>query len=157
MASVAKLLDEPAVLGTAALTTVTKRRFSVMTTAIIGTGGIGSAISRLLASGGESVRLSNADPEPARMLAEEIGAAAIVSADNRDALLGADAVVLALRFTVLQGVIDGDRHPAHRQAGGRSEQPLRTDEQGHVLRVLPDSQSSGEAVSSCVWVVARTP
>jgi predicted dinucleotide-binding enzyme len=33
-----------------------------VTTAIVGTGGIGSAIARLLASGGESLRLSSADP-----------------------------------------------------------------------------------------------
>ena len=44
-----------------------------MTTAIIGTGGIGSAIARRLASGGESLRLSSADHESARALAAEIG------------------------------------------------------------------------------------
>ncbi len=32
-----------------------------MTTAIIGTGGIGSVIARQLASGGETLRLSSAD------------------------------------------------------------------------------------------------
>ena len=77
-----------------------------MTTAIIGTGGIGSAIARQLASGGETLRLSSADNDSARALAAEIGRAAVVAADNRDALQGADAVVLALRFTVLKGVID---------------------------------------------------
>ena len=79
---------------------------SVMTTAVIGTGGIGSVIARQLASGGETLRLSSADNESARTLAAEIGRAAVVAADNRDALQGADAVVLALRFTVLKGVID---------------------------------------------------
>jgi predicted dinucleotide-binding enzyme len=34
-----------------------------MTTAIIGTGAIGSAIARELASGGETLRLSRAVPE----------------------------------------------------------------------------------------------
>ena len=77
-----------------------------MTTAIIGTGGIGSAIARQLASGGETVRLSSTDEESARRLATEIGEAAIVAVDNRGALDGADAVVLALRFGVLKGVID---------------------------------------------------
>ena len=37
-----------------------------MTTAVIGTGGIGSVIARHLASGGETLRLSSADPESAR-------------------------------------------------------------------------------------------
>jgi predicted dinucleotide-binding enzyme len=35
-----------------------------MTTAIIGTGGIGSVIARQLALGGETLRLSSADNEP---------------------------------------------------------------------------------------------
>ena len=34
-----------------------------MTTAIIGTGRIGSVIARQLAAGGETLRLSSADPE----------------------------------------------------------------------------------------------
>jgi predicted dinucleotide-binding enzyme len=39
------------------------------------------------------------------MLAAEIGRAALVAVDNSDALRGADAVVLALRFAILKGVI----------------------------------------------------
>ena len=40
--------------------------------------------------------------------------AAVVAADNRDALQGADAVVLALRFSVLKGVIDEIADPLDR-------------------------------------------
>ena len=76
-----------------------------MTSAIIGTGGLGSVIAHQLASGGETLRLSSANNESARTLAAQIGRAAVVAADNRDALQGADAVVLALRFTALKGVI----------------------------------------------------
>ncbi len=61
-----------------------------MTTAIIGTGGIGSVIARRLASGGETLRLSSADTESARTLAAEIGHGAVVAAGNPDALQGAD-------------------------------------------------------------------
>jgi hypothetical protein len=82
-----------------------------MTTAIIGTGGIGSAIARLLASGGETLRLSSADTKSARALAAEIGRATVAAVDNREALQGADAVVLALRFTALKGVIDEIAEP----------------------------------------------
>jgi hypothetical protein len=49
---------------------------------------------------------SSAGNEPARILAAEIGRAAVVAIDNRDALRGVDAVVLTLRFAVLNGVID---------------------------------------------------
>src|SRR5579862_4330379 len=76
-----------------------------MTTAIIGTGGIGSAIARRLASGGESLRLSSADSASARSLAAEIGPVAVVADGNGDVLQGANTVVLALRFTVLESVI----------------------------------------------------
>jgi predicted dinucleotide-binding enzyme len=44
-----------------------------MSTAIIGTGGLGSVIARRLASGGETLRLSSADTESARTLAAAIG------------------------------------------------------------------------------------
>ena len=40
-----------------------------MTTTIIGTGGLGSAIARQLASGGEALQLASVDPESARRLA----------------------------------------------------------------------------------------
>jgi predicted dinucleotide-binding enzyme len=76
-----------------------------VTTAVIGTGGLGSVIARQLASGGGTLRLSSASQESARVLAAEIGGAAVVAAGNRDALRDAEAVVLALRFTVLKGAI----------------------------------------------------
>jgi predicted dinucleotide-binding enzyme len=82
-----------------------------MTTAIIGTGGLGSVIARQLASGGETLRLASAHRESAQKLAAEIGRAAVVAVDNRDALHGADAGVLALRFSVLQRVIDEIAEP----------------------------------------------
>ncbi|MFY9889609.1 MAG: NAD(P)-binding domain-containing protein [Streptosporangiaceae bacterium] len=94
-----------------------------MTTAIIGTGGIGSAIARQLASGGETLRLSSADTKSARTLAAEIGRAAVVAADNHDVLQGADAVVLALRFTALKGVIDEIADALTGKGRGRSQQP----------------------------------
>jgi predicted dinucleotide-binding enzyme len=78
-----------------------------MTTVIIGTGGIGSVIARLLAAGGENLRLSSADTASARALAAKIGPAAVAAAGNGDALQGADAVVLALRFTVLASTRKG--------------------------------------------------
>src|SRR5580658_9261986 len=53
-----------------------------MTTAVIGTGGIGSAIARCLASGGETLRLASADSDSARRLSAEIGQGAFVAADN---------------------------------------------------------------------------
>jgi predicted dinucleotide-binding enzyme len=95
-----------------------------MTTAVIGTGGIGSVVADHLASGGENLRLSSANNESARRLADEIGPVAVVAVDNRAALRGVDAVVLALRFTALKGVIHEIRR-ASRQARCHPEQPRR--------------------------------
>jgi predicted dinucleotide-binding enzyme len=123
-----------------------------MTTAIIGTGGIGSAIARELASGGESLRLASADQESARTLAAKIGPAAVAAADNRDALPGADAVVLALRFTVLKGVIDEIADQLAGKLVVVPSNPVSADAQGNITRVLPDGQSSGRVVAG--WLPA---
>jgi hypothetical protein len=126
-----------------------------VTTAVIGTGEIGSVIARLLASGGETVRLSSADNESARTLAAELGRAAVVAVDNGDALQGADAVVLALRFAVLQGVIDEIADPLVDKLVVVPSNPLGTDAQGNVSRLLPKGQSSGEVVSGWLPAEAR--
>ena len=123
-----------------------------MTTAIIATGGIGSAIARQLASGGEALRLSSANRESARTLAAEIGRAAVVAVDNRDALPGADAVVLALRFTVLKDVIDEIADPLADKVLVVPSNPFGIDAQGNVSRLLPKEQSSGEVVTG--WLPA---
>ncbi len=127
----------------------------VMTTAIIGTGGIGSVIARRLASGGETLRLSSADNASARTLAAEIGGAAVVAVDNRDALRGADAVVLALRFTALKGVIAEIADPLTGKLVVVPSNPLALDAQGNVVRLLPKGQSSGEVVAGWVPAAAR--
>ncbi len=126
-----------------------------MTTAIIGTGGLGSVIARHLASGGETVRLSSADNESARKLGAQIGRAAVVAVDNRDALQGADAVILALRFTVLKGVIDEIVGPLTDKLVVVPSNPLTIDARGNVSCVLPKGQSSGKAVAGWLPKGAR--
>jgi len=126
-----------------------------MTTAIIGTGGIGSVIARQLALGGEALRLSSANKESARTLAAQIGQAAVVAADNRDALQDADAVVLALRFVVLKGVIDEIADQLADKLVVVPSNPLTTDAEGHVTRLLPQGQSSGQVLAEWLPAGAR--
>ncbi len=126
-----------------------------MTSGIIGTGALGSAIARQLASGGEILRLSSADTKSARELASQIGRAVVVAADNRDALEGAEAVVLALRFTVLKSVIDEIGDSLAGKVVVVPSNPLSTDAHGKVSRVLPDGQSSGEIVAGWLPPGAR--
>jgi 8-hydroxy-5-deazaflavin:NADPH oxidoreductase len=124
-----------------------------MTTAVIGTGGLGSVIARLLASGNEPLRLASANNESARTLAAEIGRGAVAAVDNGEALQGADAVVLALRFTVLQSVITEIADLLDDKLVVVPSNPLTTDAQGNVERVLPEGQASGEEVAG--WLGGR--
>jgi 8-hydroxy-5-deazaflavin:NADPH oxidoreductase len=125
-----------------------------MTTAVIGTGGIGSVIVRLLASGGETLRLSSADTASARKLAAQIGPAAVVAVDNHDALRGADAVVLALRFGVLKGVISEIADSLTDTLVVVPSNPVSLDPQGNLVHLLPTGHSSGEVVAG--WLPAAT-
>ena len=126
-----------------------------MTTAIIGTGGLGSVIARQLAPGGETLRLSSADQESARTLAAQIGRVAVVAVDNRDAVRGAGAVVLALRFTVLKGVIAEIAGPLTGKVVVVPSNPLTADAHGYLSRVLPEGQSSGKVVARWLPAGAR--
>jgi predicted dinucleotide-binding enzyme len=115
---------------------------------------LGSVIARLLTSGGESVRLASADAQSARKLAAELGPEAVAADEDRAALRGAGAVVLALRFTVLEGVIDEIADSLADKLVVVPSNPLTTDAEGNVSRVLPAGQSSGEVVSG--WLPAGT-
>jgi hypothetical protein len=126
-----------------------------VTTAIIGTGGIGSAIARLLGTGGEALRLSSVDKQSAQRLAAAIGGTAVVTVDNRSALQGADAVILALRFPMLEDVIDEIADSLADKAFVVPSNPVGLDAQGKIVRLLPDGQSSGETIAGWLPTGAR--
>ena len=79
----------------------------------------------------------------------------MVAADNRDALRGADAVVLALRFTVLKGVIDEIADSLTGKVVVVPSNPVTADAQGNVSRLLPEGQSSGEVLAGWLPAGAR--
>ena len=128
---------------------------AVVTTAVIGTGGIGSAIARLLASGGETLRLTSANLESARQLQRQIGGSAVVAADNHGAVQEADAVILALRFVVLKEVIGEIADSLADKVVVVPSNPLTSDAQGNISRILAEGQSSGEVVSGWMPAEAR--
>ncbi len=97
----------------------------------------------------------SADSRSARMLAAEIGPAAVVADDNCDALQGADTVVLALRFTALKGVIDEIVDQLTGKLVVVPSNPLGIDAQGNVSRLLPKGQASGEVVAGWLPASAR--
>ena len=118
-----------------------------MTTAIVGTGGIGSVIAGRLAAGGERLRLASADQKSARILASRIGPTAEVAVDNRQAVIGAQAVVLALRFPVLKGVIAEIADSLDDRVVVVPSNPFGVDPQGAIYRLLPKEQASGDVIA----------
>jgi 8-hydroxy-5-deazaflavin:NADPH oxidoreductase len=126
-----------------------------VTTAIIGTGGLGSALARQLAAGGESLQLSSADEASARRLAAAIDRGTTVALDNRSALQGADAVVLALRFSVLKDVIDEIADLLGDTFLVVPSNPVGLDAQGKVVRLLPGGQASGQVVAGWLPIGTR--
>jgi 8-hydroxy-5-deazaflavin:NADPH oxidoreductase len=135
--------------------TFTNDEVLVVIVAVIGTGSLGSVIAVHLASGGESLRLSSADSESAQKLANEIGPAAVVAADNHDALRGAQAIVLALRFPVLKGVIGEIADSIGDKLVIVPSNPVGVDGKGEVSRLLPKGESSGRILTGWLPVGAR--
>ena len=64
-------------------------------------------------------------------------------------------IVLALRFTVLKGVIDEIADQLADKLVVVPSNPLSTDAQGNVSRLLPEGQSSGKAVAGWLPAGAR--
>jgi predicted dinucleotide-binding enzyme len=69
-------------------------------------------------------------------------------------LQGADAVVLALRFTVLKSVIDEIAESLTGEVVVVPSNPVGLDAHGNVSRLLPEGQSAGEVVAG--WLPAGT-
>jgi predicted dinucleotide-binding enzyme len=89
------------------------------------------------------------------VLAAEIGRAAVLAAENRDAPHGADVVVLALRFSVLKGVIDEIADALTDKLVVVPSNPFGIDAQGNVSRLLPKGQTSGEVLAGWLPAGAR--
>lgn len=126
-----------------------------MTTAVIGTGVLGSTIVRLLAAGGEDIRISSPDSQSVRRLITELNERVIAAADNHDAVRGADTVILAVRFTVLEGVLDDLAGLLADKLVVVPSNPVGTDAQGNVNRLLPEGQHSGQVMEGWLPVNAR--
>jgi 8-hydroxy-5-deazaflavin:NADPH oxidoreductase len=117
-----------------------------VTTAIIGVGNLGGAVARHLVAGDEPVVLAAQDAEHAVALAQELGRRA-EAALVEDALEVADAVVLALWLDQLKKFIPEHAHLLENKVVIDPTNPLGFDENGQMIRTLPDDQSSGSIVA----------
>ena len=117
-----------------------------MTTAIVGTGRIGGAVARLLVAGGESVILAAKGAERPRALVSELGRLAR-AASVKDAISGADTVVLAVMFGTAQQLVSQYAHLLAGKVVIDPTNPIAVDEKGQMTRLLPDGQSAGSVVA----------
>jgi 8-hydroxy-5-deazaflavin:NADPH oxidoreductase len=118
-----------------------------MTTAIIGVGNIGSAVAGHLVAGDEVVVLAAKDPSDAETLALKLGPRAS-AASVEDAIAGADTIVFALWLDALRDVLARNAQGIEGKVVIDPSNPLGFDENGQMIRTLPDGQSSGSIVAS---------
>ncbi len=118
-----------------------------MTTAIIGTGNIGSALAADLVRGGTSVLVAARRFEHAQALAADLGPAA-TAVQIEDAISQADTIVFAVWFDAIKELF------AHysEQLSGKvlvdPSNPITPDGNGGFTKVIPADQSAGQILST---------
>ena len=111
-----------------------------MTTAIIGVGNIGGRLARDLVRGGVAVVLAAKDEAHADGIARELGELASAGSVE-EAIAAADVAVFAVWLDTSKELIarHGEIDPSN---------PIGFDENGQVIRTLPDEQSAGSVVAT---------
>jgi 8-hydroxy-5-deazaflavin:NADPH oxidoreductase len=118
-----------------------------LTTAIIGVGNIGSTVARHLVAARESVVLAAKDEAHAKELAAELGPLAR-AASVEEAIGGADIVVLALWLDQIRQLVSEQATALENKIVVDPSNPVAFDENGQMMRTLPDDQSAGSIVAS---------
>jgi 8-hydroxy-5-deazaflavin:NADPH oxidoreductase len=118
-----------------------------MTTAIIGVGELGTAISRLLVQSGEPVVLAARDDAHAAGLAAQLGSLAS-SASLSQAIASADTVVFAVWLDTLTPIITANADLPKGKVVLDRTNPLKVDGSGAFVRSLPKDQSSASVIAA---------
>lgn len=118
-----------------------------MTTAIIGTGNIGSIIAQDLAAGGEDLIIAGHDLDKAAALAAAVGGSAR-SADVRAAITAADVVILAVWFDVSKKLIDENSDVFDGKIVVDPSNPLGPDGKGGFVKIIAPEESSGQILAA---------
>src|SRR5438034_6328277 len=117
-----------------------------MATAIIGTGNIGGTLARHLVRGGEPVVLAAKDEANAAALAQELGELARAASVD-EAIADADAVVFAVWLDTTRELIAKDGRLLENKVVVDPSNPIGFDENGQMIRTLPEGESSGSVVA----------
>ena len=118
-----------------------------MITAIIGVGNLGRALAGHLVAGDELVVLAARDEEHAAGLAHELGPR-VEAALVEDAIAAADVVVLALWLDQIKALFAEQAHLLENKVVVDPSNPIGFDENGQMVRTLPDGQAAGSIVAS---------
>ncbi|MCM2390433.1 NAD(P)-binding domain-containing protein [Streptomyces albipurpureus] len=118
-----------------------------MTTAIVGTGNIGSRLAANLVAGDQSILVASRSVDSARELADRLGdRATAVTVD--EAVDAADVLVLAVWFDTIKELLAkyGDR------LNGKiivdPSNPIAPDGQGGFSKTLPETESAGRTLAA---------
>ncbi|MGX2995544.1 NADPH-dependent F420 reductase [Streptomyces sp. JNUCC 64] len=125
-----------------------------MTTAIIGTGAIGSRLAADLTAGGESVLLASRDLERTRELADRLGERATATTVDQ-AVEMADTLILAVWFDTIKELVAryGDRLSG--KVVVDPSNPIAVDEHGDFTKTIPEDQSAGVIIAGLLPEGAR--
>jgi predicted dinucleotide-binding enzyme len=118
-----------------------------VSTAIIGTGNIGSALAEHLVSGGEPVVL--AANEPPDTLAKQLGDLAS-AASVSEAIEVADVVVFAVWLDVMKNLISQNQAKLDGKIVVDTSNPVAANDKGEFHRTLPDGVSSGSVIADLI-------
>src|SRR5947199_6527538 len=123
-----------------------REREVTMTTAIIGVGDIGGRLARDLVRGGVPVVLAAEDEAHADGLARELGELASAGSVE-EAIAAADVVVFAVWLDTSKELIAKHGEILAGKVVVDPSNPIGFDENGQVIRTLPDEQSAGSGVA----------
>ena len=125
-----------------------------MTTAIIGVGNIGKVVAGHLVGGGERVVLAARDESHARALADQLGALASATSVEK-AITDADTVVFAVGFDTMKDLVVQHANLLTGKVVVDPSNPVSPDNNGGMVRTLPDGQSSGSVIAGLLPADAR--
>ncbi|WP_394940973.1 NADPH-dependent F420 reductase [Psychromicrobium sp. YIM B11713] len=118
-----------------------------MTTAIIGTGNIGSSIARGLVAGGEKVLLASANQSSAEELASRLGGKA-TTVSVEDAFDRADTIILAVWFDVSKELLTKYREQLHGKLIIDPSNAIALDDGDGFIKTIGDTESAGQILQS---------
>jgi predicted dinucleotide-binding enzyme len=118
-----------------------------VTTAIIGVGNLGRALARHLVAGDEHVVVAAHDEAHAVELAHDLGPR-VEAALVEDAIAAADVVVLALWLDQIKALVPEQAHLLDNKIVVDPSNPIGFDDNGQMVRTLPDGQSAGSIVAA---------